>query len=143
MITRDKFVDIMVRLEELEYKQDAVDKALHELCEDFGSFYCSEYLTISMELLGESLNDTEDWLGYFVFDCDWLDTPVTIGLVDGTNLEISNWYEVYDFITNDENDTTKQCEYYWSNKPPVCTKGVSFCYTRCEGDKNKCIYRSC
>ena len=84
----------------LENKMNDVDAALRELSPDFGGFYIPDVLDIVVELLSESLNDTEEWLSYFLFECDWL-RSFEIGdvTINGENIEIKNWEDVYDLIT--------------------------------------------
>ena len=100
MISKQSFVNTMTKLEMLENKMNDVDAALRELSPDFGGFYIPDVLDITVELLSESLNDTEEWLYYFIFERDWLHS-FKIGdvTINGENIEIKNWEDVYDLIT--------------------------------------------
>lgn len=103
MITKEKFVNIMTRLEELDEQQENINSALAAFCEDFGSFYCSAYPQLVLAVLADNFVNGEDWLDYFVWECDWLrDSPVNIWSDDETPRlawQIETWEDVYDFLT--------------------------------------------
>lgn len=94
MISKNTFVNVMTRLEELDKKMDKADNALRELSPDFGGLYIPEIMDIVVDLLEEMFRDKENaWLSYLIFDCDWLrnhtyDEPI----------DLSTWDEVYDFL---------------------------------------------
>ena len=99
MISKDIFIETMRKLERLDEKMDNVDSALKDLCPDCGGFYFHDPFDIVMHLLAEIFNDTDDWLGYLVYECDFLNT---CGRIIDTNaedeVELYNWGDVYDFL---------------------------------------------
>lgn len=99
MISKQSFVNTMTKLEELEKKMDKVDVALRELSPDFGGFYVPDVLDITVGLLEEIFNDTEEWISYFLFERDWL-RSFELGdvVIDGKAVNIKNWEDVYDFM---------------------------------------------
>lgn len=99
MISKDIFIETMLKLEKLDKKMDNVDTALKELCPDFGGFYVSDPFDIVMHLLAEMFNDTDDWLGYLVYECDFLniDGPIIAANAEYA-VEFNNWGDVYDFL---------------------------------------------
>ena len=77
--------------ENLDTKMARVDSALKDLCEDFCGFYITDIFDIVINLLEEVFHDQEEWIGYFVFEEDWLH-GFKIGDV------IVNDVPVYDFL---------------------------------------------
>ena len=106
MITKEKFINIMTKLEELDKQQEDINIAFATFCGDFGSFYCSEYPHLVLQALADNFADGEDWLDYFVWECDWLhDSPVNIWSNDETTWpawQIETWEDVYDFLIMEE-----------------------------------------
>jgi hypothetical protein len=106
MISKETFIKTIKRLEDLSNRMDIADRAMRGLCEDFGSFYICDAFNITTDVLSEIFNDKEnDWLGYFIWECDWLHKfklgDIEIG---GYSVVINNWGDVYDFlIANMEN----------------------------------------
>jgi len=99
MISKDIFIETMLKLEKLDQKMDVVDSALKELCPDCGGFYFHDPFSIVMNLLAEIFNDTDDWLEYLVYECDFLNIDGHI--IDKNaeqEVEFHNWGDVYDFL---------------------------------------------
>ena len=85
------------------------DSALKDLCEDFCGFYITDIFDIVINLLEEVFHDQEEWIGYFVFEEDWLH-GFKIGdvIVNNVPVIIDNWGDVYDFlIVNMEEENEK------------------------------------
>ena len=97
MISKDNFIQTMYALERLDKKMDNVDKALKELCPDFGGFYMTDPFSIVMHLLSEIFNDTGDWIGWLVYECDFLHIE-PVADENGQPIELNNWGDVYDFL---------------------------------------------
>lgn len=106
MISKETFIKTIERLEDLSNRMDVADRAMRGLCEDFGSFYICDAFNITTDVLSEIFNDKEnDWLGYFIWERDWLHKfkpgDIEIG---GYSVVINNWGDVYDFlVANMEN----------------------------------------
>ena len=98
MISKDIFIETMLGLEKLDKKMDNVDGALKELCPDFGGFYVPDPFDIVMNLLTEIFNDTDDWLGYLVYECDFLNINGVIIDENAEEVEFNNWGDVYEFL---------------------------------------------
>lgn len=99
MISKNTFVQVMTRLEALDKKMDNVDVAMNALSSDFCGFYIPDVLDITIELLKNIFNDKSDWLGYFIFEHDWLhDWSSGNVIVDGESADLSSWDKVYDFL---------------------------------------------
>ena len=106
MISKETFIKTMESLENLNKRMEAADNAMHDLCEDFGSFYICDAFNITINLLSEIFNDKEnDWLGYFIWERDWLH-KFELGdiVIGGYSLVINDWGDVYDFLISEMRD---------------------------------------
>lgn len=103
MISKETFVSTMERLQNLDKKMDAVDKAFKALDSDFCSFYITSIFDTTFDLLKEAMNDKDDWIGYFVYERDWLrDFKLGDVEVNGEPVKIYSWGDVYDFIVKED-----------------------------------------
>lgn len=110
MISKETFVGIMYRLENLERNIDGVDDALHTLSPDFGGFHIPEAIDITLDLLREIFNDnTHELLEYFVYELDFLNKYKSGCVVDedGNPVDLSTWGNVYDFLIKCMEDTNE------------------------------------
>ena len=99
MISKETFVSTVERLQILDKKMDAVDKAMKALDSDFCSFYITSIFNTTFDLLKEAMNDNDDWIGYFVYERDWLrDFKLGDVEVNGEPVKIYSLGDVYDFI---------------------------------------------
>lgn len=106
MISKEIFIKTMERLENLSNRMDMADKAMRDLCGDFGSLYIDDAFNITTNLLSEIFNDKEnDWLGYFIWERDWLH-KFELGdiVIGGYFVKIENWGDVYDFLIGEMRD---------------------------------------
>ena len=106
MISKKTFIKTIERLEDLSNRMDVADRAMRGLCGDFGSFYICDAFNITTDVLSEIFNDKEnDWLGYFIWERDWLHKfelgDIEIG---GSCVKIENWGDVYDFLISEMRD---------------------------------------
>lgn len=103
MISKEAFVNTMNKLQDLDKKMDTVDKALKALDSDFCSFYVTGIFDTTFDLLKEAMNDKDDWIGYFVYEKDWLrDFGLGDVEVNGEPVKIYSWGDVYDFIVTED-----------------------------------------
>lgn len=106
MISKEVFVNIMTRLEDLDKKMDNVDNALRDLSPDFGGLYIPEIVDIVIDLLKEIFEDEEEaWLSYLVYDLNWLHDHI-LGDIEENNepIDLSSWDKVYDFLIKNMED---------------------------------------
>lgn len=101
MISKETFVNIMERLETLDKNMEAVDVAFTNLSPDFCGFYVIEPFNIIIDLLKEIFKDKHDWLGYFVYELDYLH-KFHMGCItqDNEPIDLSTWDKVYDYMVN-------------------------------------------
>lgn len=99
MITKELFVNTMKQLETFDLKLNTIDAAFKELNPDFCGFYLCEPFDIVIKVLAECLGDKDDWLGYFVWEQNWLKN-IELGdvTVYGVPVDLSDWDKVYDFL---------------------------------------------
>lgn len=99
MISKETFVKTIIELKSIDDRMDAVDTALKNLNGDFCGFYFTGVFEIALELLTEAMNDTDEWIYYFVYERNWLqDFELGDVIVNGQHVNIRNWEDVYDFI---------------------------------------------
>lgn len=99
MITKELFVKTMERLETINTKMNAVDDALNELSPDFCGFYIPEVIDIVVDLFHGIFKDEQDWLGYFVYEKDFLNTMKYGDVGIGQEIvDVGSWGNVYDFL---------------------------------------------
>lgn len=100
MISKDTFVKTMNKLEQLDQRMNDVDNAMRVLSPDFGGFYIPEVISMQIDLMSEIFEDRDDWLGYFVYECDFLRdyNPGKAFYEDGSSINITSWADVYDFL---------------------------------------------
>lgn len=106
MISKETFIKTIERLEDLSNRMDVADRAMRGLCEDFGSFYICDAFNITTDVLREIFNDKEnDWLGYFIWERDWLH-KFELGDIEIGDycVKIENWGDVYDFLISEMRD---------------------------------------
>ena len=104
MISKECFINTIMRLEDLDNKMDKVDAALKELTPNFGGFYIPEILDIVVDLLKNALGCTENdnMLEFLVYELDFL-RKYKQGMLKDGNLEevdLSTWSKVYDFLVD-------------------------------------------
>lgn len=100
MISKETFVKTMEELQVLNDKMDAVDSAMKSLNSDFCGFYLTTPFDVTLDLLTEAMDDKDEWIYYFVYEKDWLkDFNLGDVEVNGKPVEINNWEDAYDFIT--------------------------------------------
>jgi hypothetical protein len=106
MISKNTFVQVMTRLEDLDKKMDKVDNALRDLSPDFGGLYVPEIIDIVVDLLEDVFNDKKDsWLSYPVFDLNWLHDHILGDIEEnGEPVDLSSWDKVYDFLIKNMED---------------------------------------
>ena len=106
MISKDTFVQVMTRLENLDKKMDNVDNALRELSPDFCGLYVPEIMDIAVYLLEEMFNDKEShWLSYLIFDLNWLHDCHIYKITENCQpIDLSTWDKVYDFLIKNMED---------------------------------------
>ena len=99
MISKDLFIETMLKLKAFDNKMDKVDKAIKELCPEFGGFYIPEVLDLVMHIFAEIFNDEYEWLGYFVYENDFLNGPEPVRIwTNERPVDIKNWGDVYELL---------------------------------------------
>lgn len=100
MISKERFVQTMQRLKELDHNMCALDDAMSALSPNFGGFYIPEAVDITMGILKDIFNDQDDWLEYLAYELDYLDKyePGMVLDVDDELIDVGTWEKAYDFL---------------------------------------------
>jgi len=70
LIQKDKFVEILksiVKLKELDYELYKITKKIDPMKNGMSFFTAEDQMIEMLKLLAE---DTEDWISYWIYDCD-------------------------------------------------------------------------
>ena len=96
MITKEDFVDAIHFIQQQEKKADKFMTALEELCPDniINAFIYADYEAQLLHILGAALNDTNDEIGYYLYELGGIDQDVTV----------DNHWEHVCFPTNEEGE---------------------------------------
>lgn len=106
MLSKEKFIKVITDLKDLCDRIDLVDLALKQISSDFCSLYIPQVLDITVGVLEEVFEDTEtQWLGYFIYEKDWLASYHDGDIIDenGKKIIIKSWADVYDFLMESKN----------------------------------------
>lgn len=99
MISKQTFVDTMIRLEEFHRKVSIVDSALRNI-DSNNNFFIIEPLNIIVNFMQELFNDKDDWIDYFIYELDFLHKYEPKSVLDKLSnpIDLSSWDKVYDFL---------------------------------------------
>lgn len=100
---KSEFIEIMTELEELSKAEERLSAAFKALNPDFNCISFSRHETLILRSLAYGLEDTYEWLTYWVYSCDYgkrTDFTESITDADGNALRFSTLSDVYDLITN-------------------------------------------
>ena len=106
MLSKEKFIKVITDLKDLCDRIDLVDLALKQISSDFCGLYIPQVLDITVGVLEEVFEDTEtQWLGYFIYEKDWLTSYHDGDIIDenGKKIIIKSWADVYDFLMESKN----------------------------------------
>lgn len=70
-MNKDQFIKTMTDLKALCDDLDNAHKALKRLDPDFGGLYLSRATQISLDILHIAMEDTSNWISYFIYDLEW------------------------------------------------------------------------
>jgi hypothetical protein len=101
MITKEEFKEYIRFIVGQNMKQEAFIKALEDLSPDnyCNCFLYSEYEDKFIELIEKDLGDTDDTLGYFLYDLDYIyETDSIFPFEIEENVTINSLDDLYDYI---------------------------------------------
>lgn len=101
MISKETFVRTMERIDAFHNKEVALENATRA----FGYGYIGgETDTLEaalVDLIREDLHDTDDWIGYFLYERYGSLDGECVFDEDNTPIDTSTWEKVYDMIVSD------------------------------------------
>lgn len=107
MISKDSFVSHMKFLKEL-YDKDTYQMSFFQNEFECCPTTCFDHLLDDyITLLEETMNDTGNWISYYIFELDFGD-GYTDGMIkdkDGSNISLANPEELYDLICEGINES--------------------------------------
>ncbi len=103
MISKEKFIEYMNELQELNDTYDAINEVAKEL--EMFSLYSIEYEAIILDILKTVFKDKNDWIGYFIFELDF-GRKYEDGMIEFDDIPIPmrNAGELYDVLIENMNN---------------------------------------
>lgn len=99
MISKETFVSTLNRCKTLADVEDEVNSIFRKANLDFMSISYSAYEDITINLLAEAMEDKNEWVAWWVWECEWGNfATVEDEKVDGGIRNISTPEELYDFL---------------------------------------------
>lgn len=95
------FIKTLEEFKAIEEDIQRVHSAMKKLSSDFGGFYMDRHATLIVNLLSMLMNDTSDWISYFIYELNW-GKDARIGSVkskNGKNIPIKNYNDLWNLIT--------------------------------------------
>lgn len=102
MISKNKFVKYMKKIDRLKEKESRFGNALYTLTGEFSSnsFLLSEHANLILELLADVMNDNEEkWIEYYLYELGGKNEKEDcITHKDGSTYSLRNPKELYDYL---------------------------------------------
>lgn len=106
MVSKESFVKIMKALEKQNDMMEGINRVFRKYNDDSVIMSCSLEGAV-IDFIQEQFDDTkDDWLGYLCYDKNYLHDYELgdIQLADGSDVELNEWGDVYDFLVQCMND---------------------------------------
>lgn len=102
IMTKEQFIKIVNQIEELNREQEEFSYSLHKLDNEFGGCLIhNKTITILCDLLKELMNDTSDWISYYMWEINfgkgYYEGCITES--NGTPITLRNADDLYNLIT--------------------------------------------
>ena len=100
--TKQDFVETMQRLQAFYNDLNEAETALRKLNPD-NYFFFPEPFEIVVDTLIKVFDDKDDWILYFLYDCDYIVKCSEVKIQDSVygTITISNWEDVYDLLVQE------------------------------------------
>ena len=101
MLSKEKFIEYLERYKELADIEEKLNSAVKLLCPDFNSFYLDKHSSLILDMLKDLINDTEDWIGYYIYEISWgKHGKNCITHSDNTTYSLTNYDELYEYLSS-------------------------------------------
>lgn len=104
MISKEKFIEYMANYKELEDIEDKIDEALKLLGKDLNGFYLDRHHTLMLNMLRDLVNDRNDYISYYIYECNWGKDKNNCVLDDCVEYSLDSYESLYDIIKLANND---------------------------------------
>lgn len=101
MLTFEKFNNYIKRIKKQIECEDSLDKALQEMSPDFGGFL-NGAIVIALDLLKKIMNDTDNWIDYYIYEANWGTTFKEVYDSDGTPIPLETIEDLYNIIVDND-----------------------------------------
>ena len=100
-MNKKQFKEILTELITIKKDGYKLNEAFRVFSPDFGHLSFDRYETLVVKSLSYAMNDTGDWISYFIYDRDCHFTKENIITdKDGKNLPFRNFNDLYNLIKN-------------------------------------------
>lgn len=106
LISKEKFVETMEKIIELNNVTEKFNEAIEMLCGD-GWIAFTKHETIIVDLLKICVGDTEDWLDWWLWENYYGEriSDTSLAEVDGTPIDVKTPEKLYDFLVSRKEKT--------------------------------------
>ena len=98
MLSKEKFIEYLERYRELADIEEKLNSTVKLLCPDFNSFYLDKHSSLILDMLKDLMNDTEDWIGYYIWESDWGKTFSCVWNEEGEEIPLETLQDLYNII---------------------------------------------
>lgn len=97
MLSKQKFLEYMNELKELENLVDDLNAILDKLCFDKDYIGLDRHDTLIIKLIEESMNDKDRMISTYIYETDWGNIPTTMEHGEDFS-KINSLDSLYDYI---------------------------------------------
>jgi len=100
MISKEKFIVYINKIKELRDIYDAINEAGSKL--EMFTIYDTEYESLIVNILQDTFDDKDDWIGYFIYELDFGDKWEEGCVINnGVDMSLRNAGELYDILVGE------------------------------------------
>lgn len=101
---KEEFIKLMQELVSIKKDEDALNVAFKKFEPDFNYISFNRYETLVVKSLKFAMNDTFDWISYWIYDCDCGKKDMKITDKNGKKIPIKTLSNLYNLLTNTNNE---------------------------------------
>lgn len=100
MPNREKFLeDAIEKIRHLREMGDSLSASLQLINPDFNYFSFGRIESDYTWFLKEMFDDKDDWIGYFIYECDFGKKPMEVKLANGKTFKLRTTKQLYELLT--------------------------------------------
>ena len=99
-MNKETFIKLMTELVSIKKAEDNLNKAIKKFEPDFSRLSFGRYETLVVDSLKFGMNDENDWISYWIYDCDMGKRDMKVTDKGGQKIPIKTLSNLYDLINN-------------------------------------------